>query len=361
MIHEQLLKLKSYKSYPCVSILLPTSRTFPDFKKDEIVIKNLLKDAENRLLDKFHKREIQSILDKMENFQKEIDYKHLLDGMGIFISNETLEIVYMPFRVEKNVVIDESFQVRDIVHTLNRMYHYAAVVISDKKTKVYEGYNSSLSEMELEDFPVGIDDLANHDSSFGDPRARDKSSFDEKNRLKLVTFIDDALTKHVSQDLPLVIIGVDKQVGFFKKITKNESHILFYITGSYDYATPHELNKVIYPHLEEHIKKEKESLLGLLSEAVSRGTYTSGISQVWRKAHEGRIRTLIVEDNFSVGADLEEGGLSISLNSNKDRKPHIEDAVDDVAEMVILKGGNVRFVKEGSLDKHDRIASINRY
>ena len=55
-IKDQIEKLAAEKSNPCVTISLNTHRTFPENAQDEIVLKNLLKDAEKRVIDEFFVR-----------------------------------------------------------------------------------------------------------------------------------------------------------------------------------------------------------------------------------------------------------------------------------------------------------------
>ena len=56
-LKDRLLRIAAVNENPSVSIALNTHRTHPDSQQDEIVLKNLLKDAETRLLEEFTKRE----------------------------------------------------------------------------------------------------------------------------------------------------------------------------------------------------------------------------------------------------------------------------------------------------------------
>jgi len=49
------------------------------------------------------------------------------------------------------------------------------------------------------------------------------------------------------------------------------------------------------------------------------------------------------------------------LTDEMDKPGVMEDAVDEVIENVIAKGGRVVFVNNGSLEKYNRIAMILRY
>lgn len=92
-IKEQLVKLANEKNSPCVTISLNTHRTHPDNAKDEVMLKNLLKEAEDKIIAEFGKRPVASLLEKIENLASEIDVNYNLDSLHIFLSNDTKEII----------------------------------------------------------------------------------------------------------------------------------------------------------------------------------------------------------------------------------------------------------------------------
>ncbi len=56
-----LQQLRTEEQIPCVTISLNTHRTHPDNAKDEILLKNLLKEAEVRVAKEFDKREVEEL------------------------------------------------------------------------------------------------------------------------------------------------------------------------------------------------------------------------------------------------------------------------------------------------------------
>ena len=79
-LKEQLQKLATEKNTPCVTISLNTHRAHPDNVKDEVLLKNLLKEAEDRVIAEFGKRPVASLLEKIENVSAEIDVNYNLDS-----------------------------------------------------------------------------------------------------------------------------------------------------------------------------------------------------------------------------------------------------------------------------------------
>lgn len=83
-IKQQLQVLATEKNTPCVTISLNTHRTYPDNAQDAILLKNLLKDAENRIINEFGKRTVSSLLEKLAGIESEIDVNYNLNSLHIF-------------------------------------------------------------------------------------------------------------------------------------------------------------------------------------------------------------------------------------------------------------------------------------
>ena len=112
-LKEQLQKLATEKNTPCVTISLNTHRTHPHNVKDEVLLKNLVKEAEERVIAEFGKRPVTSLLEKLESISAEIDVNYNLDSLHIFLSNDTKEIVKSSWNTSnEGVHISDSFAVR---------------------------------------------------------------------------------------------------------------------------------------------------------------------------------------------------------------------------------------------------------
>ena len=88
-IKQKLETLATEKGKPCVSISLNTHRTHPDNAQDRISLKNLLHQAEERVINEYGKRPAERLLEKMATVESEIDVNYNLDSLHIFLSNDT--------------------------------------------------------------------------------------------------------------------------------------------------------------------------------------------------------------------------------------------------------------------------------
>jgi hypothetical protein len=337
---------------------------------------------------------LQSIKTKLNAIAKNMNFEEAGKSLGIFVSPEHEEVMSLPFQVDRNVFIGDNFQIRDLVKAKNRLDEYVVLLLSEKKILTLRGAANKLSVIEVagmpsdkgdtgfiagdaldtdEIVPDGIDTSISRDTpsldAAGDQRAHpDQSSIwgvrnDEKTRPFMVR-VDNALGKYLTDEgLRVVLVGVERTLGHYKKFSKYNDKVLGEVHGNYDYAPAQDIAELTWPVVQQKLEEEKATLMKELEE-IGREFYVAGITAVWRAAFEGRIRTLLVEENYQVRALAQDEGYSLLLDVPEDSNGSdkvMEDAVDDLIELVMSRAGQIVFVNDGELEKHQRVAAICRY
>ena len=160
--------------------------------------------------------------------------------------------------------------------------------------------------------------------------------------------------------LPLFVMGTPRILG--QRPSPKRKNIIGYIQGNYEEATEAELGEALLPYVNDWKKVKTEDLRLQLNKAADAGKLSHGIAEVWRAASQNRGRLLIVERILSTEPNM----AKTAASSLKPKEPHnkfsyIKDAVDDVIEKVLERGGDVEFVDEDELLRYDRIALIQYY
>lgn len=393
-IQEKLKSLSNQSAYPSVSILLPleTERT-PTFDTPEHKLKVLVQETYQRLSDIQDEQALQTIRQKLDNIAENIKFDNGDKSMGIFVSPDHEEVIKLPFSVESNVFIGDNFQIRDLVQARNRLSEYLVVMVSEKKVLTLRGSGPQLSVIQIPEMPSSMaeqdipgdalntnevedavdtsieTEVPSNRGNGDEDAAPDQSSiqgvsYDEKLR-PYMTRIDQAMGKYLTQEgLQVVLVGVDKKISHLLKFSKNADKVIGTVNGNYDYAPPQDIAQLVWPVVQNKMTEEKENLLAELQESVGRDLYVGGIVSVWKAAFEGRVRTLLIEENYQVRALVLDEGYSLALEvpDNYDGPGRIaEDAVDDLIELVFSKAGKVVFVEDGKLSNHQKLAAITRY
>jgi hypothetical protein len=361
MNRHDLRLLQENAAYPALTITLPTHRTSPDNRQDPIRVKNLVSEATERLLAGFSKRESESLLSNLEKLVNDIDYHHTLDGLALFVTHDFARKYYLPFTLNERVVIDKSFFVRDLVFAMNRTPRYWVVALSEKPTRLFEGTKATLIEVQEQGFPMTHEGPGGEQSLPGGFGVQKSAHRDERHR-QFFRQVDAALTPILADDAsPLIVVGVDRFLAFFDEVTANRDRILTTLHGSHDKTSAHDLSQLVWPAVKEALAEQRQQVFGELGQAVSDQKVVSTVGEVWRLAHEGRGRLLVVEEDFHYPAYVDETGMRLTPAEDVTAPDVHEDAVDDIIETVLSTQGRVVFVENGQLDAHQRIALILRY
>ncbi len=88
-MNRKLSALKNIQAENCVTIILNTHRTAPDNQKDPIKLKNMVREAEGRLLANESRRDVKQIIEKLRRLESEIDHNHNLDSLLLFVNEDT--------------------------------------------------------------------------------------------------------------------------------------------------------------------------------------------------------------------------------------------------------------------------------
>ena len=360
LCRSELKRLQSQRDYPSLSLLAPTHRTAPANKKDRIVVKNLVSEGLDRLHGEFKKREVAAVVQNLENLVDRLDWAHLLDGLALFASREVATAIRLPFKVKARVVIDETFATRDLVFTLNRAPRYRVLVLTEKPTRLFEATTNVLTEDTSKPFPM-VHKGPGGASKLPGGQGFNRSAVRDESHREFFRNVDTALGAVQKQEpLPVVVVGIDRYLAFYQEIAKDPESIVGYVTGSHDDPNPAKLGKLVWPVFKAGATLKRTRALVRLNEAVKANRHASGIDQVWRAAFEKRCQTLLVETDYEYPADLSPEGDKLLPYGGRGPSA-LDDAVDEVIEMVLADGGEVFFYDEGVLDLHQKIAAVLRY
>ncbi len=363
MLKNELKQLKGANSFPCISIIIPTQRKFPQSKQNETMIKNQIREIKNILQKKLDKKEAEEYLAKIQALEKHVDYNHPLDSLCLFVSKDISKEISLPFQAKETATVDSSFQIRDIVYTLNRSFSYTVLLLSEKNLRIFHGLDDKVSEFFPKDLPKSVEEYI--DGPLMDDNRysyQDAKIFNNNATEKFFMDIDKFLKTHLGEQKNLVLMGVTDHIAEFTKLSKNKEKIYLTIEGNYDHFKEHEISELVRPKIIEKIDAEKEEVLNELGNAVSNGKYSSGLTQVWRDVASQKAHILLVEKNYAEPARKGEDEFIIYTDKiDPNSSEYISDAVDDIIEKMVENNGRVCFVDEGKLETHQKIAVITKY
>lgn len=354
---SELKKLQKHRDYPSISILAPTHRTAPLNKQDIIKVDNLATQAINRLHDEFSKREAMPVVTQLRQLIKQVDWEHTLAGIALFASRHAASSMNLPFKVKPRAIVDETFATRDVVYAFNRARPYRVLSLGHRP-RLFDAWTRVLEERLEKPFPMEF--RAGSGKKLSRRQLMQRSDAREKDQRKFFQQVDKALSVIQRADpRPLVVTGVERNLAFFREVTKNAESVRGMLAGNHDETPPDKLGKLVWPVFEVESTRLRAEALVALDDAVDAHRHASGIDQVWRAAVGGKCRILFVDKEFHYPAELSDDGNQLLPYSGKGAA-NLDDAVDEVIERVMATGGEVCFYPTGDLDVHQRIAAALR-
>lgn len=355
---SDLEKLARVHAFPAVSVLLPVQRELPGNPEDPLRLRSLIDQATERLLREHDRRQIAPIIEHLNREAAAVDFMHPGAAVVIFATEAEAHTFVLPFPVRERVVINETFAVRDLVRGLRRLARYRVLVLSGKQARLLSGAGGDLQEARDAGFPLELEAPREEDTPHRDLPIHE-SQAEEAYRF-MFRAVDRALGEMQGADpLPVVLVGVERDLAYFREVSRNQRQIVAQVTGSHVNDSPAQLGALVAPVVAEHFERRAEAAVGELVEAIGRRRAALGVEEVWTCAREGRGHRLLVEEDFRVPARVVDDRLA-TLEAPVE-PTDLDDAVDEITDAVLVSGGDIVVVPPDTLAEQGHIGLVLRY
>lgn len=273
-------------------------------------------------------------------------------SVAIYVSPVFEKVLYLDISVEAKVIVDGSFEIRDLVFCKKQVHKYLVLVLTNEESRIFLGNSESFVRI-VSTAP------AKHR-----PEHSDGAMVNHHQAVEMfLQQVDHSLGIILqAYHLPMFVLGSERIIGQFSKLTSHGSSIIGNISGQFSGASPERLLHILQPYVADWKKVIDTDIMNHLQDADDRKRLSAGIGNVWKDVTHHRGSLLVVEKNYMYAADdlsdsaaITKGQLSFSQFSC------IRDAVDDIIEKVLINGGDVEFVDEGMLRPYEKIALIHKY
>lgn len=383
---DQIKGLAQQTASPSISIFLPTHRAGQETQQDPIRFKNLLREAELRLLDSgMGPREVSTLLQPAQALLEEgFFWQHLREGLAVFIAPDDFHVYHVPFKLEELVIIASSYYVAPVLPLFTNNGHYYILAISQDEVRLFEGTRDTVGQIDIpDDTPENLDEALKHDepqkqlqfrsgaARSGAPGNVESGGFhghgpggeEQKERIERYLNLVDAALKPIFREerAPIVLAGVDYLLPIYRKVSEYANIMTEGITGSPEQLRPEELQERAWSIVESHFREETEKVIGEYHELASADKATDNIREIVAAAHFGRVDKLLLTVNAQVWGnfDAETGKITDQQDT---QSPQADLALLDFAAMQTLqKDGKVYTLTQDEMPTDSPIAAILRY
>lgn len=351
-----LRSLQDATGYPCISAFL---RTAPDLllgEEAQARATALVQQAIGRLELEMTPEDAAAHAAPFDELIACIAGQRSGEAIGFFVGPEGRAVYRLAMPVDERVVIDPTFATRDLARMLYLHPPYRVVVMGNATARLYIGIGSRLREVRSPELPIDRRVTAALQDRKGHRLEAERSTKERQVQGAFVRKVAVALAAHVeSSGLALIVIAP----AALSSVVKREPlfDAVQVVTGSHERASVSRIAMLARPGLDELLLRQRERVLQRLDLASRQRRSALGVHHVWTSAKRGDIDTLIVDEAFRYPAWTTLGGQSLVRAFTAEMPDVLDDAVDEIIEMVQRVDGSVIFVPPGTLGT-DHIAAI---
>lgn len=355
---SKLNELKNVKSENCVTLILNTHRTKPDNLQDAIALKNLISEAESRLVDHCDKRIALDIVGKLQAIENQMDHNYNLESLILFANENTMEFIRLPISVEPRVIIDSSFATRDLVRAMHQESNYYILLLSQQKARLMEAFNDKLVQEYSGAFPM-------ENTTLFTTTGAEQSNANRQTNLTLEFFNRiDKEVNNIRSTHPLKVLLCTEESNFYeyqKIADQNESLLEIFHNKNWIDEKAHQVVSDSWELVKSEIEAKNNARIEALNEAVNSGKFLSDVNDILLALQDGRVQTLLIEEGLFHSGIIHEKQIELVDADRKNEPNVVDDIYDELIERNQMFGGDVVFLPDGKLEKFHRFAAIVRY
>lgn len=353
-----LKELKDIHSENCITIIATTNRSKPDYLNDSLNLKNLIKEAENRLLADTTKRNAKGLVEKLNKLAGEIDHSQNLESLMLFVNEDVAEYTRLPIKVEDRVVIDETFATRDLIRAMHLESHYYILVLSQDKIRLIEAMNDKVVKEIGKPFPL------ENTQFFSKNRAANAIAAKQTNLIAEYFNQADKQVNDIrkSNPLPVLVCGLEENHNEYLKIADKKHSILSVYLNKNKINDPvHAIVEEAWDVVKDYVIKKNNERKEELKSAVGENKFLSDTNEIWKAISEGKIQTLFIEQGLFQSAVMKGDEIVYVSDEERNNTGVIDDIFDEMIEANMNFGGEVVFLPKGELERFNGFGAITRY
>jgi hypothetical protein len=377
---ESLAELASVHQPPCLSLYQPTHRHRPENQQDPIRFRNLVKEMEASLQQKYPAVEVRPVLEPFEALASDHDFwTYTLDGLAVLGGPSLFRVFQLQRPVAELAVVANSFHTKPLQRFMQSVGRYQVLGLSLNKIQLFEGNRDALDEIDpAPGVPRTITEalgneltqphqaVASHGGVgqgstpmyHGHGGKKDEAAMDAE---RFFRAIDRAVIEHHSRPsgLPLILAALPEHHHLFHGVSHNPFLMAEGLTINPDTLPIDELRERAWQAVEPQYQARLATLVDEFAVAKSSGLGSDDLAQVAQAAAAGRVATLLIQSDRQIAGRLD--GSTGRVEVADLRHPQVADLLDDLGELVGKMGGRVLVIPAERMPGSTGLAATYRY
>jgi hypothetical protein len=318
---ESLVSLAQHRGWPSVSIYLPTHRTGDGKDQDPIRLKNLIRQACERLVaEGMREPEADAFLKPASDLVRDDTFwRQATEGLAVFISRDARRVFQTDVALPEQAIVGARYFLRALASAYRGDMRFFALAFDRNGARLFEGDYLSIRELDLKDAPASFADEVKYDSgeeslqsvTFGSPESAQNAggrvgifhghaaqNFDKNELERYANDLERAVTKRLGPEnkIPLLLMGVDYQLSAYRATNTYESLAPEQLIGAVDYLTDRDVHdralKTLKPRFDAAVQADLAELRERPSQYV-----TTDPTEIVSAAAAGRVKSLFFDES----------------------------------------------------------------
>ncbi len=371
---EGLRSLASSHRTPCLSVYLSTHRGHvPD---DCSRLDGLSRRAHDLLRDQLPRAEVDAFLAPLQELSKPETWPDQSEGLAVFLSPGFHVEYRLPVDVSELLVLGDSFHVRPLLRYLETNQHYFLLLLGQGHVGFFKGSAEGLVPARIEGLPRSLEDALGQEDRersvtyhfgakggknpiYGGGGKADSSRDEDLARFSRA--VDRAIWSVLHDEkAPLIVAAPERDFSLYCSITRYPHVAAEGVRGNFGRASRADLHQRAWPLVQKIVEEREQEVLARYDRLVSRACALDEVRAIAKFALEGRVRDLLLERDANLWGRLDRTTGDVALfGERKDERE--EDVLDDMAEAVLLRGGDIWSLEKSRMPTKSPVAAVLRW
>ncbi len=374
---DELKNLTETQKGLCVSIFMPTYRAGAESQQNQIRLRNLLREAEEKLVARGCRlQDAKSLLEPAQSLVGNVLFwRQQKDGLAIFAAAGIFRRYCLPAAFPELAVVDDRFHLKPLLPVLSSEGRFYILALSQNGVRILEGSAFSAAEVDLETIPKNLADALQLDQPERQVRFRAGSAGgqgtmisghgadieDSKdNILKYFRQVDKGLRDFLKEErVPLILAGVEYLLPIYKEANTYPHLVGEGIPGNPKGMNVDQLYKAAWQIVKPTFAKAQTEAIAQYRQSSGTGLTSSRIEEILSAALHGRIAVLFVALDMQRFGTFDTERSEVRLHETM--QPGDVDLLDFAALQTVLSGGKVYALAPDDVPDRLPLAAIFRY
>ena len=371
---DELKTLMERQEGLCVSIFMPTHRKGTETQQNQIRYKNLLRKAEEQLIQsELRPQEVKEFLKPAHELLGDAPFwQNQSDGIAVFLSPLSFNFYMLPINFEELVVVTNRFHVKPLIPAISGNIEFYILAVTQKNVRLIECSRYSAEEIDLEKVPGDLAELFRFDAVEKESQFHTRmhsaafqghggGTDDPKDSmLRYFQQVDKGLRKLIEdKQRPLVFAGVDYLYPIYKEANTYPNLMDKAISGNSEELSAEDLRNQAWGVVESSFEKEKATAIEQYRQFFGTGRASTDIKEIVQASYHGRVGILFVPVGLQQWGTYNPDTSEVILQDKATLGN--EDLLDFAAIQVLSNGGTVYAVNPKEVPDDASIAAVFRY